>query len=126
APARADDSILLPTARDLKLCDAQGKLAAKRDVTGVTDQTAKTLHEKYNGRYAYNNETIEITDDKITVTDAGTESTIDYTLDLSLPDRVGAVYDGPEGRKITLILILRDNVLHIPGSPPFAGSWNRQ
>jgi hypothetical protein len=119
----AEDSVLLPTALDLKIVAADGKIDPKQEVASPSKDELKSLHEKLNGKYVdASQRQIEVASDRVIIPGVGTPK---YSIDLVCGDRYGFVMKDKQGLPQTIVVELKADTLIIP-SGVAAGYWKRQ
>ena len=137
SPTTADDSVLLPTAKDLGVIDATGELTAEakehraaallaaRPTTPAEQDAARN---KLIGTFTRGGDTLTITTDKLTLTGG---KSMTFGLKLAGIERTKAQVnllspDDPTSSTATLVIMFHPDGLGISGMTELEGDWKKE
>jgi hypothetical protein len=132
SPVGPEDSILLPTARDIGQVDEQGNLVGAPKWTKPTAQQADALREKIAGEYeqrAPNGAaaTLKVTKDQMVATSGPITITFGYAVDGILGADARLALTAPQTKDESARIQLAPNGdLVIKKNPYFEGQWKRK
>jgi hypothetical protein len=126
----ANDSILLPTARDVGMIDDKGNVAAEASFAAITPADAETLRAKLVGKYtgAAHEQLprLEITGDKIIASGGAIVVTYGYELSARAGDLLRVTLSAPESDPEPVSLSIDGDTITITGSPFLEGQWKKK
>ncbi len=131
SPTSAEDSILLPTARDLGAADERGNLIETQQLTPLTDAQKADLRKKIVGNYVREEGgrriRLQVTDEQLIASSGPVTVTLNYDATGSFGERVRLRLTAPETDAMAANLVVeRDGSLTVTGSHFVAGTWRRQ
>jgi prepilin-type processing-associated H-X9-DG protein len=138
SPVGPDDSILLPTSKDLGTIDADGNLTEetkkRRDsaiaqMAPATPEQVAAITPKLVGTYfrAMQNQKIvlTVTEKTLSATSGPVTIKFDYTIDGASKEAVTLTLTAPDTKATAVVKPSSDGIV-IRGVPHFEGSWKRQ
>lgn len=134
SPVGPDDAILLPTAKDIGLADANGDLERRWQAQSVSADEAQKLRSQMSGTFTFLLPTgrtfgkLDVTGNSMVVTMPNEKSaTFQYTIVARMGDRFRcAVTSGGEDEHDVVNVAFVDAGIRMTGAPRLSGTWKRQ